>query len=220
MTEILLIRHGETDWNAEKRLQGHADIPLNRMGWQQAIALKHALSAERVDAIISSDLLRARQTAQEIAMPHGLEVHIEPDLRERCYGAFEGLLYVDIKQRYPEAYKAWKGRNIDARLPDGERIAETLRGFAQRSIGTITRLVNHHQSYRIVLVTHGGVLECAYRSAQGGGFEHARDFDIFNASINRFIWQDESLKLLEWGKIGHLDQHFPYILDEIGSQEV
>jgi probable phosphoglycerate mutase len=215
VTEILLIRHGETDWNAAKRLQGHLDIPLNAEGQRQALALGRALLGEDLDAIISSDLLRARQTAQQIAAPRGMTVQIDADLRERCYGAFEGMLYADIGVRYPEPYAAWKARDIDARFPPGVRIAETLREFSQRSVDAITRLAGQRAYRKIALVTHGGVLECAYRAAQGIGFAHERDFDIFNAGINRFVWNGAAITLVQWGDVAHLNTADYLALDEI-----
>jgi probable phosphoglycerate mutase len=215
VTEVLLIRHGETDWNAERRLQGHLDIPLNAEGRRQAAALGQALSGEKLDAVIASDLLRARQTAQQIAAPRGMTIHIEPGLRERCYGAFEGMLYADIGERYPEAFAAWKERDIDARFPEGENVAETLREFSDRAVGAITRIASAGKYRRIAVVTHGGVLECAYRAAQGIGFAHERDFDIFNASINRFLWNGETLQLRQWGDVAHLAMQNAAALDEI-----
>lgn len=204
MTELLLIRHGETDWNAEKRLQGHIDIPLNAAGWRQAILLALALANEKPDAIIASDLLRACQTAQEIATVHDMPVFTDVELRERCYGAFEGMRHDEISRRYPDAYAAWKARDIDMRFPGGARQAETLREFSTRVVGAISRLMQRKKYRKVVMVAHGGVLECAYRAAQGMGFGHSRDFDIFNASINRFLWVDGQLQLVEWGDIAHL----------------
>lgn len=220
MTEILLIRHGETDWNAEKRLQGHLDIPLNAEGRRQAAAAGQALLNEPLDAIFSSDLLRAQQTAQEVAAPRGMTVHVDPGLRERCYGAFEGMLYAEISQRYPEAFAAWRAHDVDARFPEGERVAETLREFADRAIGTITRIVNARQYRKIALVTHGGVLDCAYRVAQGISFSRERDFTIFNAGINRFVWNGMALQLVEWGDVAHLQTQALFARDEIDRQSV
>lgn len=108
MTEILLIRHGETDWNRVRRMQGHIDIGLNSHGRLQAQALAKALVAEPPAAIYASDLQRARDTAQAVADIHGMSVHIEVALRERCYGAFEGLRYDDISQHFPEAFAQWR----------------------------------------------------------------------------------------------------------------
>lgn len=215
MTEILLIRHGETAWNAIKRLQGHLDIPLNEEGERQATALGRALREESLDVIISSDLQRARQTAQAIAAPRGMEVKVDRGLRERCYGGFEGMLYAEIRQRYPEAYAAWQARDIDARFPPGVFVAETLREFAERAVGTITRIAREGKYRRIALVSHGGVLESAYRAAHGLGYAHARDFDIFNASVNRFVWDGNALKLAQWGDVAHLEELETDALDEV-----
>ncbi|WP_334189597.1 histidine phosphatase family protein [Noviherbaspirillum sp.] len=215
MTDIVLIRHGETEWNAIKRLQGHLDIALNGEGRRQAVALGRALSAEQFDAIYSSDLMRARQTAEQLAAGRGMPVHVDPGLRERCFGGFEGMLYAEISERYPQAYAEWKARNIDARFPDGVYVAETLREFSQRAVDAIIRIANRHRHQKIALVTHGGVLECAYRAAQGIGFEHARDFDILNASVNRFLWDGKGLRLAQWGDVTHLEQPDMSALDEI-----
>ncbi len=212
MTEIILIRHGETEWNAVKRLQGHLDIALNAEGERQAAALGRALLNEHLDVVVSSDLQRARQTAQAIAMPRGMEIELDSGLRERCYGAFEGVLYSDIAGRFPEAYAAWQAREIDARFPEGERKAETLREFYERAVSTIIRLASHYQNRKIALVTHGGVLECAYRAATGVGLLSPRDFDIFNASINRIVCNGAELQVAEWSNVMHLTQT---VLDEI-----
>jgi len=215
MTELLLIRHGETAWNAIRRLQGHLDIPLNAEGQRQAAALGRALQHERLDAIISSDLQRARQTAQAIAAPRGMTVQPERGLRERCYGAFEGMLYAEIGQRYPQAHAAWQARDADARFPPGVHVAETLREFYARTVGTITRLLADGGYRKVALVAHGGVLECAYRAAQGLDFAQRRDFDIFNASINRFAWDGSKLRLLQWGEVAHLHALDAAALDEV-----
>lgn len=215
MTEILLIRHGETAWNAKRRLQGHLDIPLNEEGERQAAALGRALRDESLDAVFSSDLQRARQTAEAIALPRGMRVQLDRGLRERCYGAFEGMLYGEISQRYPDAYKAWQARDIDARFPEGVHVAETLREFSQRVVAAITRIVMENTYRRVAMVAHGGVLECAYRAAQGLGFSHARDFDIFNASVNRFTWDGAALKIVHWGDVAHLQELEEDVLDEL-----
>jgi probable phosphoglycerate mutase len=215
VTEILLIRHGETAWNAKKRLQGHLDIPLNNEGERQAAALGRALLEEQLDAIISSDLQRARQTARAIAAPRGMPVQTDQGLRERCYGGFEGMLYAEIGQRYPEAYAAWQARDIDARFPSGIFNAETLREFSERAVNAILRIVSEGRYRKIALVSHGGVLECAYRAALGMDFAQARDFDIFNASVNRFESDGKTLHLLHWGDVTHLHDLEQATLDEI-----
>lgn len=210
--EILLIRHGETDWNAERRLQGHIDIPLNAEGRRQAMALGQALRDEALDAIIASDLQRALHTAQAIAAGRGIEVQVDAGLRERCYGAFEGLRHADIGARYPQDHAAWQAREFDARFPDGERRAETLREFTDRAIGAIMRLVAGTKARRMAIVTHGGVLECIYREVNGVAAAAPRDFEIRNAGINRMHWDGVALRMTQWADISHLKQA---VLDEI-----
>jgi probable phosphoglycerate mutase len=211
-TTIVLIRHGETAWNAERRLQGHIDIGLNAEGERQAEALAAALAAERFDAIVSSDLARARQTAQAVARRHGLDVGTDPALRERCYGGFEGLLYAEIAARYPAQFAAWQARDIDSVMPAGERVAESFRQFYQRAVGAILALAEAHPGGRLALVAHGGVLECAYRAALGLPLETPRNFKVLNASVNRFSAAGGKLVLTSWGEVGHLA---PRALDEL-----
>jgi probable phosphoglycerate mutase len=205
MTRILLIRHGETAWNAVRRLQGHTDIPLNPTGERQAEALARALAGEALDAIVSSDLGRALQTAQAVARHHPhLPLHTDPGLRERGYGAFEGLLYTEIAERYPVEFAEWQARDVDAVMPSGERPAESFRQFYQRCQDGIARWAAHYPQQTIVMVAHGGVLECAYRAARGLTLEGPRDFTIRNATVNRFRMDAGVLVLESWGEAIHL----------------
>lgn len=212
-TTILLIRHGETPWNAERRLQGHIDIPLNERGLQQAAALGQALAGEPLAAVLSSDLQRARQTAQAVAELQHLPVQTDALLRERCYGAFEGLLYADIAARYPHEYAQWQSRQIDAVMPSGERQAESFRQFYARANGAIARWAQQYDGQTIAIVAHGGVLECAYRAAVGMSLDSPRDFQVRNASVNRFSHADGKLHLVHWGNIEHLAAP---AMDELG----
>jgi probable phosphoglycerate mutase len=211
-TTILLIRHGETAWNAERRLQGHIDIALNAEGERQAGALARALASERIDAVVASDLQRAWQSAQAIATVHGLPVQRDAGLRERCFGGFEGLLYAEIEQRFPVEFAAWQARQVDAAMPDGMRSAETFRQFYLRATHAIATIGARHPGHTVALVAHGGVLECAYRSALGLSLETPRDFPVLNASINRFLLVDGKLQLSSWGEVGHLRAD---VLDEL-----
>ncbi len=217
MVEILLIRHGETAWNAEKRMQGHLDIGLNAAGLRQAAALGHALRHEQLDVIISSDLQRALQTAQAVAAGREMAVATDAGLRERCFGVFEGLLYADLATAHPHAYAAWKARELDVRYPPGVNKAETLREFSARALATIGRLAAAGAHRKIALVTHGGVLECAYRAATGTSLQSARDFDILNASVNRLHWTPAGMQVAHWGDVRHLQDDLlaPGALDEI-----
>ena len=206
LTTVLLVRHGETAWNAERRLQGHLDIALNGEGARQAAAVARALSLEKIDAVISSDLQRASETAQAIAVSHQLPVQLDPLLRERCYGGFEGLLYAEIAQRFPHEFAQWQAREVDAVLPAGANLGESFRAFYERSTGAMFARAARYPGQTIVLVAHGGVLECAYRCALGLSLETPRDFTIPNASINRFTFQVGKLTLISWGEISHLQQ--------------
>ncbi|CAH0154728.1 Phosphoserine phosphatase 1 [Massilia sp. Bi118] len=210
--KIILIRHGETAWNAERRLQGHLDIALNAEGERQARLLAEALAPEHIDLIVSSDLGRARQTAQAVAAPRGMPLMVEPGLRERCYGGFEGLLYSEIEQRFPAEFAAWQARDVDAILPSGKNCGETFREFYERSTGAILALATNHPGRTIAMVAHGGVLECAYRMALNLPLETPRDFKVYNASINRFRLEEGRLALESWGEVAHLR---PAVLDEL-----
>jgi probable phosphoglycerate mutase len=204
-TTILLIRHGETAWNAVRRLQGHIDIPLNEEGERQAAALARALSGEALDAIISSDLQRAMQTAHAVAAGHGgVKLQTDAQLRERAYGVFEGMLYHDVEQQYPNDFALWQARDIDAVMPAGERVAESFRQFYQRAIAGLRHWAERHAGQTIAVVAHGGVLECAYREAVGMQLDSPRDFQVKNASVNRFTFAGGKLSLDSWGEVDHL----------------
>ncbi|ALK95744.1 phosphoglycerate mutase [Massilia sp. WF1] len=212
MNKIILIRHGETAWNAERRLQGHLDIPLNDEGERQARLLAEALAPEAIDLLVSSDLQRARQTAQAVATLRGMPLLVEPGLRERCYGGFEGLLYSEIEQRFPSEFAAWQARDIDAVLPSGKNCGESFRQFYARATEAILGLASAHPGRTLALVAHGGVLECAYRMAGNLPLETPRDFKVYNASINRFRVDGGRLVLESWGEVSHLR---PALLDEL-----
>jgi probable phosphoglycerate mutase len=208
MTDILLIRHGETAWNAIRKLQGHLDIPLNAVGTRQAKALAAALQGEKLDAIISSDLQRALQTAGEIARLQGLSTRVDAGLRERCFGGFEGQLYSELPLRFPTEYAIWRSRDPDANFPpsgsDSNNIGESIRQFQLRCMTTIEHYANQFKGKKIALVAHGGVLECAYRAAKNLPLNAEREITIYNASINRFNFDGDTIKLIQWGDVSHL----------------
>jgi len=212
MTDIILIRHGETDWNRVRRLQGHWDIALNELGHRQASALALALSSEKPTAIYASDLQRARDTAQAVADRRQITVSIDARLRVRCYGAFEGLLYDDIDGHFPQAFAQWQARELHARFPAGERQAETLHEFSARAVAVVTELAQRHDNEKIIIVSHGGVLDCVYRAAYGMDLLVERQFDMKNAAINRLHWNGTQMTVLQWADVAHLDAA---ALDEI-----
>lgn len=202
--EILLIRHGETEWNRMRRMQGHIDIPLSEVGRRQALALAAALTTERPQVIYASDLQRARDTAQPTADMLDLPVTLDPGLRERCFGAFEGLMYEEIGARYPQAFARMQARDPHVQFPAGERKAETLTDFYRRAVGAVARIARRHEGSKLAIVTHGGVLDCLYREATGKAIDAERDFSIVNAAINRLRWQSGRFTLLAWGDDAHL----------------
>ena len=204
-TEILIIRHGQTAWNKLKRYQGHSDIPLNERGEQQAVALAETLKNERLDAIISSDLLRALKTAEEIAKWHGLPVQVDSTLRERCYGIFEGMQLEEIERDYPEHLARWQAAEPDFAFPPGEREAETLRQFYHRALMALHRWAETHPGQKIAIVAHFGIIESAWRAAHGIPLGQSARMPVLNTSINRFAVRDGIIELLAWGETEHLE---------------
>ncbi|MCM1512232.1 MAG: histidine phosphatase family protein [Oxalobacter formigenes] len=203
--EILIIRHGQTDWNVSKRLQGHSDIPLNAKGREQAAALAETLRDEKLDAIFSSDLKRALETAHAIARLHNLPVQPDPAFRERSYGAFEGLSREEIKTRYPESHAAWYAADPDYTFPPGERPAESMRAFHNRVIDALCRIARPYAGKKIVLIAHFGILEAAYRVVHRTPLEVRNRVPVLNTSINRFLVGGNTIELLQWGDGRHLE---------------
>jgi 2,3-bisphosphoglycerate-dependent phosphoglycerate mutase len=199
-TRILALRHGRTAWNAEQRIQGHTDVPLDATGRWQAAQAAQALADEGITAIYSSDLLRARATAEAVAQRIGLPVQCDAKLRERAFGDFEGLRHADIEQRHPEAARRWRQRERDF----GPGGGETLLDFYARSVDAATRLAARHPGEAIVVVTHGGVLDCLYRAATRVELGAARTWQLGNASINRLLYAAGGFVLVGWDDAGHL----------------
>ena len=200
-TRVLAIRHGETAWNVDTRIQGHLDIPLNDTGRWQARQVALALADERIDAIYSSDLLRAHETAQTVAASRGGVVTADIGLRERSFGVFEGLTYQEIQQRWPEQGERWRCRDPDFGAEGGE----TLRDFYARCIDTMTRLAAAHPGQNIALVAHGGVMDCLYRAALGLALDAPRSWQLGNASINRVLYSPQGFTLIGWSDTQHLE---------------
>ena len=205
-TDILIIRHGQTDWNKQKRLQGHSDIPLNEDGFLQAVTLAKTLQNESLDAIFSSDLQRAWQTANEIAKCHNLPVLTDPSFRERCYGICEGMMSDEIRAAFPKSYEAWYAADPDHFFPDGDRKTESPRQFHRRAMDAIRDIATRHTGKTLAVVTHFGVIETAYRVARNIPLGTRCRMPVLNTSINRFRFIDDKLELLTWGEATHLDE--------------
>jgi 2,3-bisphosphoglycerate-dependent phosphoglycerate mutase len=202
-TRILAIRHGETAWNVDTRLQGHLDIPLNEVGLRQAQHLAQALSGrDAIDAIYASDLSRAHTTAQAIARAMGLAVNTHVGLRERHFGAFQARTFAEIEAELPEHAWHWRKRTPDWVPPDG---GESLLMLRERIVHTVNELAAQHPGQQIVLVAHGGVLDILYRAATGLDLQAPRTWQLTNTAVNRLLWTPQGLSLVGWGDTSHLD---------------
>lgn len=200
-TTLVLVRHGETAWNAEGRVQGQTDVPLNDVGRAQAEALVPVLGAERFDAMYSSDLLRVRETAQPTARVLGLDAALDAGLRERHYGQFETLTYVECAERFPAEFERFRAKELDFDFGTGE----SLQAFNARSMACVRAIAERHPGAEVLIFTHGGVLEMLLRAATARGLRSARDFDIPNAAINRFEYAAGAWTLRAWAERAHLD---------------
>ena len=205
MTEVVLIRHGVTPWNREQRFQGSIDIALAPEGHVEAgltaARLQAMAAAQPVSALYCSELTRARQTAEPIARALGLPAVVEPGVGERHYGAFEGSTPEDLERDWAEPFRRWRAREPDFELPGG---GETLRAFYERVLAALERLALRHPGERVVVVTHGGVLDCAYRIASGMGLSEPRRHALLNASLNTLVRESAGWRLLAWADVGHL----------------
>ena len=201
-TRIMAIRHGETSWNVDGRIQGHMYIPLNDRGRWQARQLAHALKSERLAAIYSSDLKRAMETAREIARPGHSAPVPEPRLRERCFGCHEGRTFAEVEREAPEHALRWRRRDPEF-APRG---GESLLLLRERIRETVDDLARRHAGASIVLVAHGGVMDVLYRLATRQHLQAARGWQLPNAAINRLLWSpDTGLTLVGWADTSHLD---------------
>jgi len=196
-----MIRHGETAWNAEGRVQGQTDVPLSAVGEAQARAVGAALAGTRFTALYASDLARVRQTAAPTARALGLEPRLDAGLRERHYGKFETLTYAEARARHPEDFARFKAKEPDYDFGSGE----SLLAFNARAIACVGAIAARHAGESVLVFTHGGVLEMVHRHAHGTGLTAPRDFDIANAVINWVEAGAAGWKVLAWGERGHLD---------------
>ena len=201
VTTVLAVRHGETAWNRETRIQGQLDIPLNPLGQAQARRLAQALEGQGIDAIYASDLLRADETARIVAERLGLAVSSEQGLRERAFGIFEGLTWAEIEERWPAQSERWRRRDPDFGAEGGE----SLQGFYTRVVTAAQRLVVAHPGQTVLLVAHGGVLDCLYRAAARQPLQAPRTWQLGNATINRLLHTPQGFSLVGWNDDKHLD---------------
>ncbi len=200
-TRIVAVRHGETAWNVATRIQGQLDIGLNDTGRAQARRVAQALAHEALDAVYASDLQRAADTARAVAERHGLAVRTDRGLRERAFGAFEGLTWAEVEQQHPQASQRWRQRDPTFGPPGGE----VLHAFVERAIGAIAAIAARHRGQHIAIVTHGGVLDALYRAAARIAIDAPRTWQLGNASINRVLHGDAGFVLVGWNDALHLE---------------
>lgn len=209
MTDFLLIRHGETDWNRQLRFQGQVDVPLNDMGLLQAQRLEQRFEAlleaghakqRPFTRVISSDLQRAQQTAAPVARALGHACVMAPGLREQSFGDFEGLRVPEIKEKFPTAWQRWLDFDADYAVQG----AESTRAFHDRVMAALGDLAAQFPGEHLVVVTHGGVLDMVWRNAQALSLHGPRVCDIPNAGINQVAWRDATLHIQAWADTRHL----------------
>ncbi len=199
-TELILLRHGETEWNSENRLQGHRDSALSREGLRQADALAARLTTVSFTALYSSDLGRALETARRIATRTGHSVVPDTRLRERGLGILEGLTRDEASQRHPEVFASYSEGAPDYVVPQGESTSQRLR----HAVECLEELGARHRGERLVVVTHGGVLSLLFRHSLGIPHGVRRTFSVLNAGWNQFDYHDGTFRLVTWGDITHL----------------
>jgi probable phosphoglycerate mutase len=205
-TTLWLIRHGETAWNVERRFQGQIDIPLNHTGFEQAKMLANRLSNDhqsfKFAALYTSDLSRARDTAAPIAAALNLAAIEDPHLRERHYGVLSALTPEEMAAQHPEAFANWKARNPDYVIAEGE----SLRNFHERIVARLSAIAANHPGAHVLVVAHGGVLDCAYRAGTGMDLSLPRQHNLLNASLNRVRVRAGKMSVACWGDVAHLDE--------------
>jgi probable phosphoglycerate mutase len=207
ITRFCLVRHGETDWNGERRIQGQIDIDLNRAGRAQAHAVAEGLRGQAFAAIYSSDLLRAWHTAQIAVAGRQVAVSPAPTLRERHFGVLQGVTSLEASERHPEVH-----RHHQARTPDYDyETGESLIVFAARVMAGLEVLAARHAGHSVLAFTHGGVLDVVHRAATGRALDAPRDFALPNAALNWVERDNAGWRLVSWADCRHLQR----ALDEI-----
>jgi broad specificity phosphatase PhoE len=170
MTTLILVRHGETDWNRDGRWQGHADAPLNERGREQARRLAAELAGEDVAAVYSSDLSRARETADIIAERLGRDVSVDPRLREVHVGSWSGLTMPEIEERFPAEFARWRSGDAGHSFADGE----TYAAMGERVVAAVEEIAAQHPGEQVVIVLHGGPVRSVLAHAAGITYEEQR----------------------------------------------
>ena len=207
-THLILVRHGETLWNREGRIQGSKDIPLSDLGIRQAQAVATRLSAESFDWIVSSNLKRAVQTAEPLARLSGFDIALDARIQERHFGIFEGETLFDVEQLYPADFARHISRDPDYIPPGGESRAQ----FYCRVTEALTELARGRPGQTFVAFAHGGVLDAMYRHATNLAIDMPRSYELGNAGINRLIFTEEGWCIETWADMAHLVHLRPVVM--------
>ncbi len=201
-TRLIAVRHGETAWNVDARIQGQLDIGLNDNGRWQARRVGQALAGEAPAAVYSSDLQRAWHTAESIAQAAGAPMVPVQALRERHFGLFQGKTFHEIEQAWPEHALQWRKRVPDWAPPQG---GETLLALRERVSRSVHEIAARHVGELVVLVAHGGVLDALYRVATRQAVDAPRTWELPNGAINRLLWTPGGLAVVGWSDTQHLE---------------
>lgn len=202
MIRLLLVRHGETEWNQHGRYQGHADTPLNDRGRAQAAALAACLAREPLAAVFCSDLSRARETAQAVAAPHHLAAVADARLREIAFGRWEGLTHAEIEQRYPGQWAIWAADPAHVSPSGGETVAEV----ADRLAAAVTDVAALHQEATVALVGHGGAFQVLLCRLLHVDPARRWQFKLQHGSISEVQLYDEDAILMRLNDCHHLSE--------------
>ena len=205
MIRLLLVRHGTTAWNREGRYQGQTNVPLDKTGVQQALALRSRLAREEIGAIYASDLKRAWQTASAIAVPHALVIRPEPRLREIDFGIWDGSTYHEIKQRSPEALAAWEADPLNAAPHGGESLGQVT-ARVRAALDDIARV---HRGQTVVVVAHGGSLQVLLCLVLGLVPNARWQFRLSAASLSELQLYEGGAVLTRLSDCSHLVAPFP-----------
>ncbi|MBU3620014.1 histidine phosphatase family protein [Polynucleobacter sp. CS-Odin-A6] len=203
-TRLCLIRHGETAWNSEQRLQGHTDIPLNVKGERQARQMAQALKDAEVtfDALYTSDLKRAADTANAVVELFAVKAQVDSSLRERHFGALQGLSISEAPALRPDLWQAHITRDLDHELEGGESIQQ----LATRVQQILDWIQEQHAGKTVVIVSHGGTIDMMFRIASNQALNTERVASVPNASFNWITYQQDSgWSVEQWGDTRHLE---------------
>ena len=199
-TEITIIRHGETIWNAQQRIQGHRNSKLSENGIRQAGLVAKSLAKREFDVLISSDLERAAETAGIINKLLQLPLEYNKNMRERSFGIVEGMTLAEMKEKFPREYRSYKERELGFKFSGGESIEQLF----NRVTSEIEAIARKFENKKVLIVSHGLVLETMMYKTFNIKLNSPRVFSINNSSISSFYIDRDNWFLKEWGVIEHL----------------